>query len=208
MSEQKKAPQDETPIQETEETKTAPTETTESEEAKRTANPKKAGKKKAVKQDDNSFVLSREQMEQMELAAKQLESAKEQYIRLTAEYDNYRKRTKKEKENLYSTAKSDTLVAILPVFDNLERSLTVEGDEDSPHKKGLEMIFNQLVDILKSLGVTKIDALGQPFDPERHNAVMHIDDENYGENEVCDVFQQGFMLDDKVLRFATVRVAN
>ena len=86
--------------------------------------------------------------------------------------------------------------------------MKTEGGEDSPHKKGLELIFNQYKEILKKLGVTEMEALGQPFDPNRHNAVMHIEDESLGENVVADVFQAGFMLGDKVLRFATVRVAN
>ena len=133
-------------------------------------------------------------MEAAELAAKQLESVKDQFVRLTAEYDNYRKRTAKEKDNLYQDAKADTIKEFLAVYDNLERAAATEGGEDSPHKKGLEMIFHQYQEILGKLGVTEIPALGETFDPEKHNAVMHIDDENYGENVVAQVFQAGFML--------------
>ena len=143
-----------------------------------------------------------------ELAARQLESVKDQFVRLTAEYDNYRKRTAKEKDNLYQDAKADTIKEFLAVYDNLERAVATEGDEDSPHKKGLEMIFHQYQEILKKLGVTEIEAQGQPFDPEKHNAVMHIDDENLGENVVSQVFQAGFLLGDKVIRHAIVQVAN
>ena len=147
-------------------------------------------------------------MEAAELAVKQLESVKDQFVRLTAEYDNYRKRTTKEKDNIYQDAKGDTIKAFLAVYDNLERAAAAEGGEDSPHKKGLEMIFHQYQDILKKLDVTEIEAKGQPFDPERMEAVMHIEDENFGENEVTQVFQAGFMLGDKVIRHAIVQVAN
>ena len=166
----------------------------------------KAGKPKKKKEKTYSF--TREQVEQMETAARQLESVKDQFVRLTAEYDNYRKRTTKEKDALYQDAKADTVKEFLAVYDNLERAVATEGGEDSPHKKGLEMIFHQYQEILKKLGVTEIDALGQPFDPEKHNAVMHIDDESLGENVVAQVFQAGFMLGDKIIRHAIVQVAN
>ena len=163
---------------------------------------------KGKKKKEKTYTLTQEQMEAAELAAKQLESVKDQFVRLTAEYDNYRKRTTKEKENLYQDAKGDTIKAFLAVYDNLERAAAAEGGEDSPHKKGLEMIFHQYQDILKKLDVTEIEAKGQPFDPERMEAVMHIDDENLGENMVAQVFQAGFMLGDKVIRHAIVQVAN
>ena len=184
-------------------------ETTEQETPETAEAPEKEEKAaKGKKKKEKTYTLTREQMEAAELAVKQLESVKDQFVRLTAEYDNYRKRTTKEKDNIYQDAKGDTIKAFLAVYDNLERAAAAEGGEDSPHKKGLEMIFHQYQEILKKLGVTEIEAKGQPFDPEKHNAVMHIDDESLGENVVCDVFQAGFMLGDKVLRFATVRVAN
>ena len=164
------------------------------------------GKKK--KEKEKTYTLTREQMEAAELAAKQLETVKDQFTRLTAEYDNFRKRTAKEKQSLYQDAKADTVKEFLAVYDNLERAAAAEGDEDSPHKKGLEMIFHQFQELLKKLGVTEIEAKGQTFDPERHSAVMHIDDENFGENEVSQVFQTGFLLGDKVIRHAVVQVAN
>ena len=195
MSEETKQPlEEETP--EVEETGVP-----ETEEA---AQPEKKGRKKKEK----GFTFTREQVEQMELAAKQLETVKDQYVRLTAEYDNYRKRTTKEKDNIYTDAKADTIKAFLAVYDNLERAAASEGGEDSPHKKGLEMIFTQYKDILKSLGVEEIEAQGQPFDPEKHNAVMHIEDENLGENVVAQVFQAGFKMGDKVIRHSIVQVAN
>lgn len=164
--------------------------------------------KKEKKKKEKTYTLTREQMEAAELAAKQLASVTDQYTRLAAEYDNYRKRTAKEKETIYQDAKMDTIQAFLAVYDNLERAVKSGGDDDSPHKKGLEMIFQQYRDVLGKMGVTEMEALGQPFDPNRHNAVMHVDDDRFGENEICDVFQAGFMLGDRVLRFAVVRVAN
>lgn len=183
-------------------------ETTEEQTAQtpETEEKSKGGKKK--KEKEKTYTLTQQQMEAAELAAKQLESVKDQFVRLTAEYDNYRKRTAKEKDALYQDAKADTVRAFLAVYDNLERAVAAPGDEDSPHKKGLEMIFHQYQDILKNLGVTEIEAQGQPFDPEKHNAVMHIEDENLGESVVAQVFQAGFMLGDKVIRHAIVQVAN
>ena len=163
---------------------------------------------KGKKKKEKGYTFTREQVEQMELAAKQLESVKDQFVRQTAEYENYRKRTTKEKENIYQDAKADTIKEFLAVYDNLERAAASEGGEDSPHKKGLEMIFQQYKDILAKLGVTEIEAAGKPFDPEKMNAVMHIDDENFGENEVAQVFQAGFELNGKVIRHAIVQVAN
>lgn len=204
MSEETKRPAEETP----EEPKEVPQEEAPpTEEAPETAE-KTEKAPKGRKKKEKTYTLTREQMEAAELAAKQLESVKDQFVRLTAEYDNYRKRTAKEKDSLYQDAKADTIREFLAVYDNLERAVSTEGDEDSPHKKGLEMIFHQYQEILKKLGVTEIEAQGAPFDPEKHNAVMHIDDENFGENVVSQVFQAGFMLGDKVIRHAIVQVAN
>lgn len=164
--------------------------------------------KKPKKKKEKTYTLTREQMEKAELAAKQLASVTDQFTRLTAEYDNYRKRTAKEKESIYQDAKVDTVKAFLAVYDNLERAVATDADPDSPHRKGLELIFSQFKEILKKLGVEEMEALGQPFDPQRHNAVMHIESEDFGENTVSQVFQAGFTLDGKVVRFAIVQVAN
>ena len=196
MSEETKEPVEETP--ETPEARQEPA--PENQEAEK--KPRKKEKK------EKGITFTREQVEKMELAAKQLESVKDQFTRLTAEYDNYRKRTTKEKDSIYQDAKGDTIKAFLAVYDNLERAAAAEGGEDSPHKKGLEMIFQQYKEILGKLDVTEIPALGQPFDPEKHNAVMHIDDESLGENVVSQVFQEGFELGGKVIRHAIVQVAN
>ena len=201
MSEENKQPAaEEQEPQQAENTEEQTAQTPETEEKS------KGGKKK--KEKEKTYTLTQQQMEAAELAAKQLESVKDQFVRLTAEYDNYRKRTTKEKDALYQDAKADTIKAFLAVYDNLERAVAAPGDEESPHKKGLEMIFHQYQDILKNLGVTEIEAQGQPFDPEKHNAVMHIEDETYGESVVAQVFQAGFMLGDKVIRHAIVQVAN
>ena len=163
----------------------------------------------AAETTEDTYTVTKAQMEQMEALAKTLADANDKYLRLAAEYDNYRKRTAREKEHLYNDAKIDTIKGMLPVYDNLERGLAQFGaEDDDPHKKGLEMIFNQYKEALTRLGVTPIDCVGKEFDPERHNAVMHIEDESCGENTVVEVLQQGFMLGDKVLRFAIVKVAN
>lgn len=194
MTEENKRPLEE----ETPETEAAPEVQPEGEKAAK-------GKKKKEK---GGVTFTREQVEQMELAVKQLETTKDQFARLAAEYDNYRKRTAKEKETLYQDAKADTIKEFLAVYDNLERAAAAPGGEDDPHKKGLEMIFTQYKELLKKLGVAEIEAQGQPFDPERHAAVMHVDDENLGENEVAQVFQAGFLMGDRVIRHAVVQVAN
>ena len=190
-----------------EEAEAAAAEETAAETAEGAAKAEKA-KKEPKKKKEKTYTLTREQMEAAELAAKQLASVTDQYTRLAAEYDNYRKRTTKEKDNIYQDAKADTIKAFLDVYDNLERAAAAAGGEDSPHKKGLEMIFQQYKDVLTKMGVTEMEALGQPFDPNRHNAVMHIDSDELGENVVSEVFQAGFMLDDKVVRYAIVQVAN
>ena len=131
----------------------------------------------------------------------------DKYLRLAAEYDNYRKRTAKEKESLWTSAKAETAAAFLPVYDNLERAMK-QPTADEAYKKGIEMTMNQLKEVFSKLGITEIPALGHTFDPNLHTAVMHIDDENLGENEVAEVFQAGFQCGEKVIRFAMVKVAN
>ena len=128
-------------------------------------------------------------------------------MRLAADYDNYRKRTAKEKEQSYSNGKADTILKLLPIYDNLERAMS-QDTEDAAYKKGVEMTMTQLKEVLTKLGIEEIPALGEPFDPNLHNAVMHVEDEGAGENTIVDVFQTGFKSGDKVVRFAMVKVAN
>lgn len=136
-----------------------------------------------------------------------LAEAADKYLRLAAEYDNYRKRTAKEKESAWSEAKAQTVAAFLPVYDNLERALK-QPTADEAYKKGVEMTMKGLQDALTGLGVEVIPALGETFDPNRHNAVMHCDDEEAGESTIVEVFQQGFLCGDRVIRFSMVKVAN
>ena len=142
-----------------------------------------------------------------EKKAESPQGASDAYLRLLAEYDNYRKRSQKEKDSLYADIKADTVTKFLPVYDNLVRALK-QGTEDEAYRKGVEMIMNQFCTTLQKLGVEKIEALGRTFDPTLHNAVMHVEDETKGENEIVEVFQEGFRLGDKVIRFAMVKVAN
>ena len=146
-------------------------------------------------------------MAELESLKTQVAQQEDKYLRLAAEYDNYRRRTTREKESIWNDAKAEAAVAFLPVYDNLERALKQET-ADEAYKKGVEMTMNQLKSVLEKLGITEIDALGKPFDPALHNAVMHVEDENFGENTVAEVFQAGFMLGEKVIRFAMVKVAN
>ena len=129
------------------------------------------------------------------------------YLRLAADYDNFRKRTVKEKEASYGNGRADTIGKLLPIYDNLERALN-QPTEDAAYKKGVEMTMNELVKIFASLGVEIFGNVGDGFDPNLHNAVMHIDDETLAENTISQVFQKGFKIGDKVVRFAMVQVAN
>ena len=129
------------------------------------------------------------------------------YLRLAAEFDNFRKRTTKEKEQSYTNGKSDAVEKLLPVYDNLERALN-QPTEDAAYKKGVEMTMTQLVGILNGLGVEIFGNPGDVFDPNIHNAVMHTEDDSVAENTITQVFQKGFKLGDKIVRFAMVQVAN
>ena len=129
------------------------------------------------------------------------------HLRLAAEYDNFRKRTIKEKEASYGNGKSDAVAKILPIYDNLERALN-QPTEDAAYKKGVELTMTELLKILTGLGVEVFGQPGESFDPALHNAVMHTEDESLGENVISQVFQKGFRLGDRIIRFAMVQVAN
>jgi len=137
----------------------------------------------------------------------ELSAEKDKYLRLAAEYDNFRKRSAKEREMIYSSARTDVISKLLPVYDNLERALKTECTDDSFYK-GIEMIMTQLTETLNDIGVTIIPAVGETFDPNLHNAVMSIVDPNLGENVIAEEYQKGFILGDRVIRFSTVVVAN
>ena len=129
------------------------------------------------------------------------------HLRMAAEFDNFRKRTIREKEASYGNGKADAVAKILPIYDNLERALSQET-ADAAFKKGVEMTMNELLKIFGGLGVEVFGAVGEEFDPSLHNAVMHIDDENLGESVIAQVFQKGFKMGEKIVRFAMVQVAN
>lgn len=137
----------------------------------------------------------------------EMDTLNDKYLRICAEYDNFRKRSQKEKDSLYGDVKAETLKKFLPVYDNLVRALA-QSTEDEAYRRGVEMIMNQFNVTMEKLGVTEIECLGKKFDPAFHNAVMHVEDEEKGENEIVEVFQKGFMMGDKVIRFAMVKVAN
>ncbi len=148
-----------------------------------------------------------EQVEET-ISKKQYDELNDKFVRLAAEYDNFRKRSAREREAAHSDAVSYVVKALLPTYDNLERALKVETS-DVEYKKGVEMTMTQLVDSLKNIGVEKITSdVGTEFDPNFHNAVMHIENEELGENVIAEVFQQGFKIGDKVIRHAMVQVAN
>lgn len=194
--EKKTAPQQEQEVKEEvkEETKSAeaPEETKDEAKDKKSKKDEKKAEKKEEKKPSQ---------------ADELKTANDKYLRLMAEYDNYRKRSQKEKDNLYTEIRSETVEKFLPVYDNLERALAQET-QDAAFKKGVEMTMNQLVSVMEKLGVESFGAAGDHFDPQLHNAVMHIEDESLGENVIAEVFQKGFKVGEKVVRFAMVKVAN
>ena len=185
------------------------TETEEVKEEKTEAAPEEEAGKEAAPEAETAAEPEKAEAKDAEAKPKDdaLAAMNDKYLRLCAEYDNFRKRSQKEKDALYDDIKANTLKAFLPVYDNLVRALA-QSTEDEAYKKGVEMIMAQFRTTMEKLGVTEMDCLGQKFDPAFHNAVMHVDDEEKGENEIVEVFQQGFMLGDKVIRFAMVKVAN
>ena len=163
---------------------------------------KQDGKKEAKKEKEPKEKKETKKEIEADLAAE-----KDKYLRLLAEYDNYRRRSTREREAIYADVRCDTLKKFLPVYDSLSRALT-QTPADDPARKGLEGIMNQYNAALSQLGVTAIEAVGQPFDANRHNAVMHIEDDAYGEGVVVEEFEKGFCIGDRVLRYSVVKVAN
>ena len=192
MSKKKQTEAEEVKEEKTEE---APEETIKEEEkeAPETAE-EPAGEKSEEKKSEEK------KPEEAKPKTDELAAEKDKYLRLCAEYDNFRKRSQKEKDAIYADVRANTLTSFLPALN--------QPTEDEAYKKGVEMIMAQFKATMEKLGVTEMDCLGQKFDPAFHNAVMHVDDEEKGENEIVEVFQQGFMLGDKVIRFAMVKVAN
>ena len=154
----------------------------------------------------------KKQLEEKEAKIAELEQKlseeNDKYLRMMAEYDNFRKRVAKEKESIYTDAACDTCAEILPIIDNLDRALEAEADKESGMYKGVEMIKKQCEEIFAKLGISEIEAMGKTFDPNLHNAVMHDEDAEKGENEITAVFQKGYKKGEKVLRYAVVKVSN
>lgn len=195
MAKQKKDPaseQEEQKLSE-EQTQESPSDSTEEEKQEKTDG-EKPEKNTAESETDKL---------QKELAA-----AKEAHIRTLAEYDNYRKRSTKEKQAAYGDAKADCIKELLPMMDNFERAIAAEATDVESFKKGVEMIFKSFGDVLSKLGVEAFGEKGEKFDPNIHNGVMHIEDEELPENSVAEVFSKGYKLGDRILRPAMVKVAN
>lgn len=203
------------PAENTAEEKKACGETAEAPAAEKTDEKNSKGEKskhgkkhKDSKDDDNHESIAEAMTKEAYNLACELKDERDKYLRLAAEYDNYRKRSQKERESVYSDVRSDTVLKFLPVYDNLERALKQQTTDDA-YRKGVEMTMTQLTDILSKLGVFEIPAsAGTTFDPQLHEAVMHMQDDTKGEGEIVEEFQKGFKLGDKVIRFSVVKVAN
>ena len=192
-----------------EEMQTAAAEGMEQNEAE-----KPEGEAAAQKEPKNGKKQAKKLAEELNEANKALDAAnaslqeqKEQYLRVLAEYDNYRKRTQKEKESIYADAYGDAISRILPIIDNLELAVKAGGDA-AAILSGVEMILKTAEESLGKLNITAFGAVGDPFDPNRHTAVFHVDDESLGENVIADVLQRGYERDGRIIRYAVVKVAN
>lgn len=188
----KKSPKDDSPIE---------------EEKKAPADQETPASEADVNVDELKDAMERFSKEAHSLAV-ELATEKDKCLRVMAEYDNFRKRSQKERENIYNDVRGDTVTKLLPVYDNLERALKQETSDEA-YRKGVEMIMTQFKEIMSKLGVNEIEAnSGDKFDPQLHDAVMHVEDEALGENVIVEELQKGFRLGDKVLRFSVVKVAN
>ena len=186
---------------EAEEAKEAAAETAE-ESKEEAPKDKKQEAKDAKKQKAKVKELEKE----LEATKAKLAESEDKYLRLAAEYENFRKRSKTEREGINSEAAADAVKELLPIFDNLNRATEYTNPEKVA--EGVALILKSLPDVFAKMKITVYGEAGEQFDPNIHNAVMHIEDEAYGENEIVDVFQQGYMLVDKIIRYAMVRVAN
>ena len=168
-------------------------------EAKQTKEEKKKTKESSLKKENEALKAQVEKLEQ------DLKIEQEKYLRMLAEYDNFRRRASAEKDGVYNNATTDVLTAILPVIDNLELAMKYASEAEKV-VKGVDMTLGRFREILENLGITEIEC--ETFDPNLHNAVMHIEDESYGEGQIVDVLQKGYKKGDKIIRYAMVRVAN
>ena len=170
--------------------------------------PEKETVKRKEKKEKGRDHQAEQLQEQLDAMKKDLDAQKDQYLRLAAEYDNFRKRSQREREAAFNDSKAAVLTEILPVIDNFERASQNKEAGYEDFQKGIDMTFQQLMEIMKKLGVEAFGDAGDPFDPNIHNAVMHVEDEALDENVVTDVFSKGYQLGDRVLRHAMVKVAN
>jgi len=181
------------------------------EESMKTAEENAEAAEENTEQAEQTEEPAPDPVAELEEKVKGLEEAaakdKDRYLRLLAEYDNFRKRSIQEKDAASANATAKAALEVISVIDNFERAMDAECSDEN-YKKGVEMIYNQFIDVIKKLGVEEIDALGKPFDPNLHNAVSHTEDESFGESTVCQVYQKGYKLGDKVIRCAMVVVAN
>lgn len=186
----------------------------EKEEIQQNANTEKekqphhAAKEKIKKEDKKEDAKLQELQSKLEEITGQLQTQKDQMMRTLAEYDNYRKRTEREKTTIYSDATADVVAKFLPVADNLSRALEQQDCSTEDLRKGIEMVNKQMLDALSKLDMAVMGEVGEPFNPDYHNAVSHVEDEKLGENVVAAVFQKGYRIGDKVVRHAMVQVAN
>ncbi len=179
----------------------------EEKAAKKAAKKDSKEKESKASKEPKETKDSKEKKETKKEIEADLAAEKDKYLRLLAEYDNFRRRSARERENIYADVRCETLKKFLPVYDSLSRALEQTPDDD-PARKGIEGIMNQYHTALNQLGVSEIEAVGQPFDANRHNAVMHIEDDAYGEGVVVEEFEKGFCIGDRVLRYSVVKVAN
>lgn len=198
-----KKKQDTAPEAKEEKVQTASKQAEETDEKEKTEQEQENTKEQEAEQDEKNTAEAEAEKLKTELAA-----SKEAHIRTLAEYDNYRKRTAREKQAAYGDAKADCIKEFLPMMDNFERAIAAEAADAEGFKKGVEMIYKNFTDIFSKLGIEAFGEIGEPFDPNIHNGVMHIEDSELAENSVAEVFSKGYKLGDRILRPAMVKVAN
>ena len=188
-------------VNETEKAETASTEAAAEAETETVEEP-------ASEKEEKGSRKEKKLKKELEETEKKLAASEEKYLRMIAEYDNYRKRTQKEREGIYTDAYADALKEILPVADALEMALKYSASDNAKIVEGVDMTLKKFSEILGKMGVEAFGAEGETFDPNFHNAVMHVEDEAYGENVIAEVLMKGYRKGEKVLRYAMVKVAN
>lgn len=206
MTEEKKTP--DTPETEEIKAQNEAAEETKSEAAEESAKGSKESKKEKKSESKKLKAELEEVKKKLEEETKRANDASEQMLRIAAEYDNFRKRTQNERKNIYGDAVSDTLSGLLPIIDNLQYAAKYSNGDAEKVAEGLTMILSKLPETLEKMNIKAFGEAGEIFNPELHNAVLHIEDENYKEGEIVEVLQQGYVYGEKVLRYAMVKTAN